>query len=278
MADSLRDLIIAVIQGIVEGLTEFLPVSSTGHLILSGHLLGFTGERAATFEVVIQLGAILAVVILYWQRLLGLIGIRKREDAQPSIEGKRLNLLHVLLAITPAMILAFLAYSSIKTYLFSPGTVLIGLVAGGIFMIYAEKRQPAVTAREIDELSYKQALQIGFAQCLSLWPGFSRAGATIAGGLLSGAALKASADFSFLIAVPMMVAASGYDLLKSWDHLTLADIPLFGVGFATAFIVAWLAVVTFLKLLHRVKLTTFAYYRFGLAAVFWLYMSYTSLA
>ncbi len=277
MTESLRDLVIAVIQGIVEGLTEFLPVSSTGHLILSGHLLGFTGERAATFEVVIQLGAIMAIVILFWQRLLGLIGFRKQVDAAATTQGHRLTLLHVLLAIMPAIVLAFLAYSSIKSYLFSPGTVLIGLVAGGIFMIYAEKKQTSVTASEIDELTYKQAIQIGMAQCLSLWPGFSRAGATIAGGLLSGAALKASADFSFLIAVPMMVAASGYDLLNSWEHLSASDLPLFGVGFVTAFIIAWLAVVTFMKLLHRVKLTTFAYYRFALAGIFWLYMSYSTV-
>lgn len=279
MSDALRDLVIAFIQGIVEGLTEFLPVSSTGHLILSGHLLGFTGEKAATFEVFIQLGAIMAIVILYWQRLLGFIGIRKRLGASSlGVRGKQLTLLHVLLAITPALVLAFLAYGTIKAYLFSPATVLIGLVAGGFFMIFAEKKHSAVTASEIDELSYRQALQIGLAQCLSLWPGFSRSGATIAGGLLSGAALKASADFSFLIAVPMMAAASGYDLLKSWEHLTAADIPLFGVGFVTAFVVAWLAVVTFMKLLHRVKLTTFAYYRFALAAVFWLYLSFTTMS
>ncbi|WP_018133272.1 undecaprenyl-diphosphate phosphatase [Effusibacillus pohliae] len=264
----MHDYWIAVIQGIVEGLTEFLPVSSTGHLILTGDLLHFEGPKAATFEIVIQLGAILAVAVLYWRRILQLLGLRRDRSRFRS----QLNLLHVLLAILPAMILGLLFHKAIKTYLFSPKTVLIGLVAGGIFMIAAEKWQRRVRAREIDDLSYGQAFSIGLAQCLALWPGFSRSGATIAGGLLTGASHKAAADFSFLIAIPMMVAASGYDLLKSYKDLSIADLDFFAIGFAVSFLVALLAVVSFLKLLERVKLTPFAYYRFLAAALFWIFV------
>jgi undecaprenyl-diphosphatase len=274
----MHDIWIAIVQGIVEGLTEFLPVSSTGHLILSGHLLGFTGEAAETFDIFIQLGAILAVAILYWRRVLRLLGWRGQEELQAP-PRRRLSLVHVIIACLPAVILGLLLHGLIKDYLFSPKTVLIGLVVGGIFMIFAEKKQPMfVKAKDIDDLTYKQAFHIGLAQCLALWPGFSRSGATIAGGLLTGASHRAAADFSFLIAIPMMIAATGYDLLKSIDHLSVDDIPFFATGFVVSLIVALVAVVSFLKLLEKVKLTPFAYYRFLLAAVFWLYLSYTGMS
>jgi undecaprenyl-diphosphatase len=255
---------IAIIQGIVEGLTEFLPVSSTGHMILSGDLLHFTGEKADTFEIVIQLGAILAVAILYRSRIVDLLNFKEKK------QGQQLNLVHLIIAMLPAMVIGFLLHKVIKNYLFSPFTVLIGLVIGGVFMIYAEKKNNRVTAATMDQLTYKQAFHIGLFQCLALWPGFSRSGATIAGGLLTGTNHKAAADFSFLLAIPMMVLASGYDLLKSYKYLSSSDIGWFVVGFLTAFVVAWLAVVTFLKLLNKVKLTPFAYYRFIVAALFWL--------
>lgn len=262
----MQEYIIAIIQGIVEGLTEFLPVSSTGHLILSGYLLDFTGPKAETFEIVIQLGAILAVAILYWRRVWALFDWRQqRRSLYPQ-----LNLLHVFIAIMPAMVLGYLLHGVIKTYLFSPYTVLIGLVVGGLFMILAERFQPRVSAETMEQISYGQALQIGLFQCLSLWPGFSRSGATIAGGLFAGTSHKAAADFSFLIAIPIMFAASGYDLLKSYKYLSVSDIPFFAVGFVVSLIVALLAVITFLKLLQKVKLTPFAYYRFIVAALFWL--------
>lgn len=267
----MQDIWVAIILGIVEGLTEFLPVSSTGHLILSAHLLGFTGEKADTFEVVIQLGAILAVAILYWKRLLRLVGWQ--DKTVPYTPEKRLSLVHVFIAIMPAMILGLLLHGYIKEYLFSPNTVLIGLIIGGIFMIYAEKRQPIIRSKEMDEMTYKQALHIGLFQCLALWPGFSRSGATIAGGMLTGVSLRAAADFSFLIAVPMMVAASGYDLLKNIEYLSKDDIGFFFVGFFVSMIVALLAVVSFLKLLEKVKLSAFAYYRFGIAGLFWFYFT-----
>ncbi|HJV45564.1 MAG TPA: undecaprenyl-diphosphate phosphatase [Bacillota bacterium] len=264
----MHEFVVAIIQGIVEGLTEFLPVSSTGHLILSGDLLNFTGEKAETFEIVIQLGAILAVALLYRGRIMDVLNFKAKR------QGNQLNLVHIILACLPAMVFGLLLHGVIKKYLFSPFTVLIGLVIGGIFMIYAEKRNTRITASNMDELSYKQALSIGFFQCLALWPGFSRSGATIAGGLLVGTNHKAAADFSFLVAIPMMVMASGYDMLKSYKFLEASDIGWFAVGFITSFVVAWLAVVTFLKLLNKVKLTPFAYYRFIAAALFWIFVLY----
>lgn len=264
----------AIIQGIVEGLTEFLPVSSTGHLILSGRLLGFTGEKADTFEIIIQLGAILAVAVIYWRRILSLLGVGNLgiDGLANGQSAQRLNLLHLILACFPAMALGLILHSFIKQYLFSPYTVLIGLVAGGIFMLIGQRRQPRVQAEGVDQLTYKQALRIGLYQCLALWPGFSRSGATIAGGLLSGVGYRAATNFSFLIAIPMMVAASGYELLKSYDTLTSSDVSWFAIGFAVAFTVALIAVITFLKLLERFKLAPFAYYRFILAAVFLIYL------
>lgn len=264
------DLWIAFVIGIIEGLTEFLPVSSTGHMILAGHLLGFEGEKAETFEIVIQLGAILAVAIIYWRRVLRLFGFK---DEAAKAKPRRINLVHIAIAIVPALGLAFILRDQIKL-LFSPETVVIGLIIGGIFMIIAEKQQPKVTATDMDELTYRQVFFIGIAQCLSLWPGFSRSGATIAGGMLSGASRAAAADFTFLIAIPVMCAATGYELLKSFDQFTSSDIGFFATGFIVSFVVALLAVVTFIKLVGRLKLTYFAYYRFVLAAIVLLYMTF----
>jgi undecaprenyl-diphosphatase len=264
------DIFVAIILGIVEGLTEFLPVSSTGHLILTGHLLDFTGTKANTFEVVIQLGAILAVAIIYWKRILNLFGLMKEKETVNS--GRKLNLIHVILAMLPALGIGLVAHRFIKEYLFTPETVLIGLVVGGIFMIIAEKKQPAIRAQHIDDISYAQAFGVGLIQCLALWPGFSRSGATIAGGMLLGTSVRAAADFSFLVAIPMMVAASGYDLLKTWNLFEASDLPWFATGFIVSFIVAYIAVVGFLKLLEKVKLSSFAYYRFIVAIVFLVLM------
>ncbi len=269
------NIVTAIIQGIVEGLTEFLPVSSTGHLILSGKLLEFSGEKADTFEIIIQLGAILAVAVIYYRRILALFGLAKPNDPDPVTAGtgQKLNLIHVILACLPAMGLGLALHSVIKTYLFSPYTVLIGLVVGGMFMLFGQKRQAAVEADSMDQLSYKQAIWIGLFQCLALWPGFSRSGATIAGGLLVGVSYRAATNFSFLVAIPMMLAASGYEMLKSYKLLTApGDAAFFITGFLTAFVVALLAVLTFLKLLERFKLAPFAYYRFVLAAIFLVYL------
>lgn len=253
------DLIKAMIMGIVEGLTEFLPVSSTGHLILVGHLLGFEGERAKTFEVVIQFGAVLAVLVLYFKTFMKVLQFKL---------NKGMNFIHILLAMLPASIIGLLLHSVIKQYLFGPSTVLIGLVLGGILMIVAERSKREVTAEEIDDISYKQAFIIGCFQILALWPGFSRSGSTISGGMLSGTSQKAAAEFTFIVSVPIMGGASFLDLIENRAGLTTTDLPLFLVGLCASFIVGMLAVVTFVNLMKKLKLSYFAYYRFVLAAVF----------
>ena len=173
----MSDIIIAFILGIVEGLAEFLPISSTGHLILVGHLLDFEGERAKTFEIVIQLGAILAIAILYHKRLVSLCNIK------PLIQKeKKFNAFHVFLGVFPAVVAGLLLHDIIKTYLFQPYTVVIGLVAGAILMIFAEVKKKEAAAYSLDDLTYRQALTIGLFQCLAVYPGFSRAGSTISGG------------------------------------------------------------------------------------------------
>jgi undecaprenyl-diphosphatase len=262
---------VSIIMGIVEGLTEFLPVSSTGHMILTQSLLGIPEEDAMmkTFEVVIQLGAIMAVVVLYWKRLLRLFGLSKN----PERVGKsKLNLIHILIGILPAGIVGLLFNKIVEEHLFSPKTVMISLIVGGILFIVAEKSSARYTSKELDDITYKQALYIGLYQILSvIFPGFSRSGATIAGGMLSGVSRGASADFTFILAIPLMFAASGLTLLKSYHMFTPDVIGYFIVGFIVSFIVALLAVMTFIKFVQSTSLTYFAYYRFIVAALFAVY-------
>lgn len=266
------DIWVAVIIGIVEGLTEFLPVSSTGHMILTEELLKIQTSDAmmSTFIIVIQLGAILAVVVLYWKKILQLFGLAPR--SQPSASGNKLNLIHILIGIIPAMGLAFFLKDFIENRLFSSVTVLVGLVLGGIIMIIAERVKQPAKAVDVDQITYKQALWIGLWQVLSLWPGFSRSGSTIAGGMLSGVNRAASADFTFIMAIPIMFAASGYSLLKSYENFSAGDTWFFVVGFVVSFIVALGAVATFIRFVQKVKLTYFAYYRFALAIAFAIYL------
>ncbi|MZP29939.1 undecaprenyl-diphosphate phosphatase [Heliobacterium undosum] len=258
--------IVAVILGIVEGLTEFIPVSSTGHMILVGSLLGFEGDKAATFEVFIQLGAILAVLVLYRDRFLNLIlnlfadGIR--------FDDRGFTIWHVAIAMAPACILGFFFHKSIKG-LFSDQSVVIGLVLGGLLMLAATWwRGPRRPVDDLERINYRQALFVGLAQCLSLWPGFSRSGATISGGMLAGMTSAVAAEFSFIVAVPMMTVATGYDMLKSYQFLDASDLPFFALGFVVSFVVAWAAIVWFLKLLQRIGLAPFAYYRFLVALLY----------
>lgn len=260
----MSELVIAFILGVVEGLTEFLPVSSTGHMIIVGHLLGFEGEKAASFEVVIQLGSILAVVVMFWRKLFGLIGIHFGQ--KPDFSQPRLSLIHILLGMIPAVALGLIFHKDIKS-LFNPQNVMYALIVGGILLIIAEKFRPTVTAETIDKMSYKQALAIGLFQCCALYPGFSRSGATISGGLLMGVGRQAAAEFSFILAVPMMMGATVLDLYKSIDFLTVNDLPLFAVGFVTAFVVALIAIKTFLNLIKKISFIPFAIYRFVVAAV-----------
>ena len=261
------NLFTALILSIVEGLTEFLPVSSSGHLILVGDLLNFSGEKAATFEVVIQLGAIMAVVVLYWKRFWGLV------KPQPYVRfaGMR-GIVLLILTSLPASLLGLLLHSTIKTYLFRPVTVLGALVVGALVMIFVERRKFKPSYITLDDMTPKLALGIGCFQCLALWPGFSRSAATIMGGMLLGSKRSLAAEYSFIAAVPIMVAATGYDMLKSWHLFSAADIPFFAVGMVGSFLAALLAVKVFIRLMGRRTLVPFAIYRLLLAPFVYYFM------
>jgi undecaprenyl-diphosphatase len=268
----MQDWLIAIVLGIVEGLTEFLPVSSTGHMILVGELLRFTGERAELFEIFIQLGAILAVAWLYRKRFLALFvqGVRG-QALLPRSDRPAFTWAHLAAACAPAFALGFLLHDVIVRHLFSASTVLVGLVLGGVFMIAAEvmsARSTRPVAERLDGLSLAQAAWAGVAQCLSLWPGFSRSGSMIAGGMLARIDRRTSAELSFVVAVPVMVAATGYKLVKSWQLIDGGYVFTLALGSVVAFVVAWLAVVGFLRLVARTSLSVFAIYRFVVAALY----------
>jgi undecaprenyl-diphosphatase len=258
-------LVNAAVLGIIEGLTEFFPISSTGHMIIVGELLGFTGEKAETFEIFIQLGAILSVVVLYLNRFLGLLPWKIGGQGLTGLRG----LWFLFVACVPVSILGLLFRSTIRDNLFSSFTVAIALIVGGVAMILLERLSLRPRVHTVDEITTKQALAIGCFQCLALWPGMSRSASTIIGGLLSGLQRQVAAEFSFLVAVPLMCAAVGWDLLKSIDHLSLSDIPLFSVGFVVSFLTAILAIRFFTSLLKRYTLSSFGYYRIvlGLAVL-----------
>lgn len=271
----MNDYMIAVILGIVEGFTEYLPVSSTGHMILVGDWLGFDGPRASVFEVFIQLGAILSVLIIYKEKFIRMLyqyrcwNLFCRENWFRTDTG--LTLAHVAAGIVPVMGIGYLAHHAIKTYLFSAGTVIIGLIIGGLFMLAAEKAHMQVRCKDVEKMTIVQAFLVGAFQILALWPGFSRSGSTIAGGLFLGMSRKAAADFSFIIAVPVMIVACFYDLLKSLSYLSSNDLIMIAIGFVTAFIVAYVSVLWFLKFLNKSTLASFAYYRFVVALVSFLH-------
>lgn len=269
------DYIIAVVLGIVEGATEFLPVSSTGHMILVGHLLGYDGQQAGVFEVFIQLGAIMAVAVIYKEKILTMLHFNgwrpllRRENWRRSDTG--LTLVHIAAGAVPVLPVGYFLHHFIKTYLFSVETVLVGLVAGGVFMMAAEKAHGKTLCDNVDKLTVAQSFGIGLFQILALWPGFSRSGSTIAGGLFLGVGRKAAADFSFIMAVPVMLAACFYDLLNNMYVLTDNDFDMITIGFFVAFAVSYASVYWFLNFLNRSTLTTFAVYRFivtALAAVY----------
>ncbi|MGE4442477.1 MAG: undecaprenyl-diphosphate phosphatase [Desulfomicrobium sp.] len=256
----------AIILGIVEGLTEFLPISSTGHLIITGHLLGFTGPKAETFEVVIQLGAILAVVVMYRSTFWGLL--RPTGRAFAGLRGLWL----LFLTSLPASLLGLFAHSAIKEHLFSPVTVAFALMAGAAAILVVERMRIRKSVADLDSITPALALGIGCFQCLALWPGFSRSAATIMGGMILGVDRRAAAEYSFIAAVPLMFAATGYDLLGSWRLFSPDDLLILGVGFAVSFVSAWVAVKGFIALLGRLTLKPFAWYRLALAPiVLWVF-------
>lgn len=249
----------SIIIAIIEGLTEFLPISSTGHMILASAAMGIhEDEFVKTFEVFIQLGAILAIALMYIKRFFKSIDIY----------------LKLLTAFFPTAIVGLLAYDFIKGYLFNPIVVSVSLILGGIILILIDKRVIAQKSEfeEVEEMSYKSAFFIGLFQCLSMVPGTSRAAATIIGGVFNGLDKKQATEFSFLLAVPTMMAAGGYDLLKSELVFTNAQISMLGVGFFVAFIAAWIAVKVFLKYVSNHGFTAFGWYRIALGILFLIFM------
>lgn len=262
-----------ILLGIIEGLTEFVPVSSTGHLILFGNMIGFTGNSAATFEICIQLGAILAVVVLYWQRFVSCITALFVKQTWQGNTHTRLNVGHFIVSIVPIVVVGFLLYHVIKTYLFSVSVVAWALIVGGVVMLCVDliaKKQTQHT-ETLDAVTYKQAFMVGLAQCCAVCPGVSRSAATIIGGVVSGVSYKTAAEYSFLIAVPVMCMATVYDLYKSWSMLSSADIVPFLLGAGVAFIVACAAIKIFITVISKWKLVPFGWYRIGIGILVLLF-------
>ncbi len=257
-------LIKAAVMGVVEGLTEFLPVSSTGHLILTGALLGFDDDKAKVFDIAIQTGAIFAVIIYYWQRIRQtLVGLPSQRQAQRFA-------LNVLVGFLPAAVLGVLVYKTIKEHLFNPGVVAGAFIVGALIILWVEKiAKPVPRIETVDDMSALDAFKVGLVQCLGMIPGTSRSGATIIGGMLLGLSRKAATEFSFYLAIPTLIGAGVYSLYKERALLSMADIPLFGVGLVVSFIAAWLCIRWLLRYIATHTFVGFAWYRiaFGLVVL-----------
>ncbi|MDD2808644.1 undecaprenyl-diphosphate phosphatase [Rhodoferax sp.] len=260
-------LIKAAIMGLVEGLTEFLPISSTGHLILAGALLGFDDEKAKVFDIAIQTGAIFAVILVYWQK------IHDTVVALPTEKQAQRFALNVTIAFFPAVVLGLLFGKAIKANLFTPVVVASTFIIGGFIIIWAERRQarnPAVARiQDVDQMTAMDALKVGLVQCFAMIPGTSRSGSTIIGGMLLGLSRKAATDFSFYLAIPTLIGAGVYSLYKERALLSMADLPMFGVGLVMSFISAWLCIRWLLRFISTHSFVGFAYYRivFGLVVL-----------
>ncbi|MFZ5556261.1 MAG: undecaprenyl-diphosphate phosphatase [Pseudomonadota bacterium] len=251
----------ALALGVIEGLTEFLPISSTGHLIIAGDLLGFTGERAKVFMIAIQLGAIAAVGWQYRERFrMAAAGLGSDRKAQRFV-------LNLLVAFLPAAVIGVLAHKTIKTWLFSPLTVAAALVAGGLVILWVERRERAPRISHVDDMTWKDALKVGFAQCLAMFPGVSRSGATIMGGMLFGLSRESATLFSFFLAVPTMLGATVYDTWKNRALLSTDDFGLIAVGFLAAFVAALLTVRALVTYVARHSFRPFAWYRIAFGGV-----------
>jgi undecaprenyl-diphosphatase len=252
----------AAVMGIVEGLTEFLPISSTGHLILTGALIGFDDEKAKVFDIAIQTGAILAVIIVYWQR------IRDTIVQLPTQQRAQRFALNVLIAFIPAVVLGLLFGKVIKAHLFNAWVVATTFILGAFVILWAEKRQRVATRiHSVDEMTWRDSLKVGLAQCLALIPGTSRSGATIIGGMLFGLSRQVATEFSFYLAIPTLVGAGVYSVYKERASLSMADLPLFGVGFLFSFIFAWLCVRWLIRYISTHNFTPFAWYRIAFGIV-----------
>nr|WP_276595314.1 undecaprenyl-diphosphate phosphatase [Roseateles albus] len=251
-------LIKAAVMGIVEGLTEFLPISSTGHLILAGSLLGFDDAKSKVFDIAIQTGAIFAVILVYWQRL------REVAAGLGNDARARRFVINVAIGFLPAVILGLLFGKAIKAHLFTPIVVASTFILGGFIILWAEKRQQAeVRIHSVDDMTPLDALKVGLIQCLAMIPGTSRSGSTIIGGMLMGLSRKAATDFSFFLAIPTLIGAGAYSLIKERALLSMADVPMFGVGLLFSFLSAWVCVRWLLRYISSHSFTPFAYYRIG---------------
>jgi len=256
-------LVKAAIMGIVEGLTEFLPISSTGHLILAGSLLGGFGDnRGKVFEIAIQTGAIFAVILVYWQK------IKSTVVALPRQPKARRLALNILIGFLPAVVLGLLFGKVIKAHLFIPTVVASTFIIGGFIILWAEKRPPgSVRVEHVDDLTPWDALKVGLVQCFAMIPGTSRSGSTIIGGMLLGLSRQAATDFSFFLAIPTLIGAGAYSVYKERALLSMADVPLFAVGLVFSFISAWLCVRWLLKFISTHNFIPFAWYRIAFGIV-----------
>jgi undecaprenyl-diphosphatase len=260
-------LIKAAVMGVVEGLTEFLPISSTGHLILVGSLLGFHDEKAKVFDIAIQTGAIFAVILVYWRK------IRETLLSLPTSRQSQQLATNILVAFFPAVILGLTLGKMIQAHLFTPIVVATTFIIGGFIILWAEKRQSAgkgyVRVETMDDMTTMDAVKVGLVQCLAMIPGTSRSGATIIGGMLLGLSRKAATDFSFFLAMPTLIGAGLYSLYKQRAVLSLQDLPMFGVGLLFSFISAWICVRWLLRYIATHSFVPFAWYRivFGLVVL-----------
>ncbi len=258
-------LIKAAIMGVVEGLTEFLPISSTGHLILAGALLGFDDAKAKVFDIAIQTGAIFAVILVYWHK------IRDTVVALPSERQAQRFALNVLIAFVPAVVLGLLLGKAIKAHLFTPTVVAVALIVGGFIILWAERRQsqrpPEQQVQDVDDMTWKDALKVGLVQCVAMIPGTSRSGATIIGGMLMGLSRQTATHFSFYLAIPTLIGAGVYSLYKERELLSWADAPMFGVGLLFAFVSAWLCIRWLLRFVATHSFNVFAWYRIVFGAL-----------
>ena len=254
-------LLIAIVLGIVEGLTEFLPISSTGHLILIGSVLDFEGKRAEAFEVFIQLGAILALVWEYRVRL-GRVVTGFLGGAESRAFGMK-----ILLAFLPAAVVGGLIHDFISDKLFKPVPVAAALITGAILIFVVEKFHPPMRTHSVEEISWGQALLVGVAQCFAMWPGFSRSAATILGGLSVGLDRRAAVEFSFFLAIPTMTAATIYSLTKNWSYLESGDVLWLSIAFVISFLIAWASIRWLLHYVSSHSFKLFAWYRLALGAL-----------
>jgi undecaprenyl-diphosphatase len=252
---------LVILLGLVEGLTEFLPVSSTGHLILVSSAFSFTGDLADSFNVIVQLGAIFAVLGLYHQRFFSLL----RPAVAPGFSGWR-GIGFLGITSVPALVLGKLFHDTIKARLFGPETVAIGLAAGGIAILLLERRRHG-EGRDLDGLTWRVALGVGLVQCLALWPGVSRSAATILGGLMLGLNRRGATEYSFFAAMPVLGAAALYDIIKGWPLFTADSVPFFLLGLAVAFVSAWIAMKFLVRYVSNHSFAVFAWYRIVLALV-----------